>query len=127
MRYEGHYDTLEKPIKSNSLLQVQEHIENLGGYESNKDNCCFKEYETAWIMEYNFIGRLTAQYYFSMKDKSWHRSQNKITMYSSWQNAVYPVKVVAQWVLKQTGHKSKDEKFINDFIQKSKIDELYGK
>ena len=126
-KYEGYYNTFEEAVKCKSLLQLKEHIENSGGYGGNPEQCNFRDYETAWIMEYNIIGRQTAQHYFSMKDKQWHRTPNKITMYSSWQSAKQPFKVMAQWILKVLGYKQKDIGFVNKFIQERKINELYGK
>ncbi len=127
MRYAGFYSTFEKTVKCKSLWQLQENIENAGGYGGDPEDCNFREYETAWIMEYNLIGRNSAQHYFSMKDKKWHRSATRITMYTSWQNARQPFKVIAQWLIDILGYRKRADDRINKFIQQEKIADLYGK
>ena len=101
MKYKAHYDASEHPVGDKALSEIKEMIHNLAGY---KDKGVFKEYETAVIVEYNIIGRQTAQHYFSMIDRNWHRSSTEITSYYSWQTARQPYKKIAQWILKKLGY-----------------------
>ena len=125
-RYEGNYATFTESVWCDSLLQLQEHIENSGGYEGNPDEH-FRDYETAWIYEYNIIGRNIASYHFSMLDKKWHKRDFKISNWLSWNKAKFPFKQIAQWLLDIFGYKKKHFDFVNKFVQQQKIDSLYGK
>ena len=120
MRYEGNYYKFEEAIKGMSLRQLQKYIENAGGYSGNPERCKFMDYETACITEYNFIGRETAQHYFSMNDNQWHRSPNAITMYGSWQNAKEPFRTIARWILDVFGFRKKEFDKYTKFIQERK-------
>lgn len=72
-KYKGNYATFEEPVESNSLIQLQEHIENSAGYTGNPKGPIFREYETAWVYEYDDDGKRIAGYYFSMLNKQWNR------------------------------------------------------
>lgn len=125
MRFEAYYETLENAIIRNSLSEIQKEIEKLGGFNRDDVRSDFKEHETAYIMEYNLLGRRTAQYYFSIKDKKWHRVPTKITDFSSWRYAKKPIKNIAEWILIKTKIKNKrDEsvKNMTDFIHKDNSD-----
>lgn len=125
MKYEGRYSDLEEPIKSKSLQEVQQKIEKLGEYNPKDKDSIFVEYYTAWIMEYNFIGRQTAQHYFSMLDRKWHRSPNRLTMYHSWNRAIEPIKTIVQWFLRVFGYRKQEQMKTSEWIQQNKINELY--
>lgn len=128
MRYEGSHSALDKPVNSKSLLQVQEHIENAAGWGGDLNNIeSFSDYETAWINEYNFVGRNTASYCFSMKKKGWSRHEWKRTNWLSWRSSVSPIKEIAQWILDTLGFRAEQQKRIRDFTQKKEIDALYGR
>jgi len=118
--YTANYYTFEKLAKAKTLELLKRHLENAMGNN-------FKYYETAWISEYNILGRRTAQHYFSKKDKRWHKSPNPITMFSSWNNASEPFKLIARWLLITLGYKVAQDKEMNEFIQRRKINELSGK
>lgn len=124
-RYEGTYASFDESVWCNSLWHLQEHIENASGYEGNPNND-FKLYETAWIYEYNLIGRCIANYYFSMRDKEWHRGEFEITNYQSWSKAKSPFKQIAQWLLDILGFKKEQDTKIEKFVQKKEIEKLYG-
>lgn len=117
-QYEGYYLSFDSYIKSKSLSGLKKKIEKAMGDK-------FKDYETAWINEYNLIGRRTACYYFSLRDKRWHKSSNRITSYMSWGSAISPFKQIAQWLL--IGNRIKEEEMTEAYLRKRKIDELYGK
>lgn len=76
-KYVGLYETFEQPVVSTDLIQLKEHIENSAGYEGNAEKDVFKNYETAWIMEF-VNGVFVAQHYFSMIDKRWYRAMVRI-------------------------------------------------
>ena len=118
--YIGNYTTIEESIKSDSLKQVKDIIELAMGED-------FKEYETAWIMEYNIIGRFSAQHYFSMQDKKWHRSKTGIFMYSTYFKVIEPIKTIAQWIIDILGYRTKQNDALKKWIQERDINELYGR
>ena len=126
-KYEGKYESFDKPVWSNSLLQLQEHIENSGGYGGNPEECNFIDYESAWIYEYNIIGRHIASYYFSILDKKWHRLELDISNWMSWNKAVFPFKQIAQWYLEFFGYRKIQIDSMKKFVQKKDIDRLYGR
>jgi hypothetical protein len=115
MRYEGYYATFENPIKGTSLSELISIIESAAGYENLRSD--FREYETAYISEYNSIERQTAKYYFSMRDKKWHRSENSLKEYRSWESAKEPYKTIAQWLLDKLGYKKVQEERWNKFAK----------
>lgn len=108
--YVGHYGEMEEHIESNSLIYVQACIEKEWG-----DN--FLDYETAWIMEYNFMGRHSAQHYFSIKDKKWHRTKRSIIIYSSWDYAIEPFRTIAQYFIKKLGYLKKQQEATKKWIE----------
>lgn len=116
MKYKGNYIDFEKPVVCDNLPQLKEHIENSGGYKGSEGDE-FRDYETASIEEFNIIGRRTAQYYFSMKDKKWHRSKNEITSYFSWSDSFEPLRSIAQFTLKKLGYKEKEAELIKKAIK----------
>ena len=118
-KYIGHYIAFENPIKSNSLSQSKKLIENSMGDK-------FVDYETASINEYNILNRQIAKYYFS-KGFGWKRSKISVIMYSSWNDAIKPIKDIAQYGLNIFGYKSEQEKEFAKFVQQRQIDELYGR
>ena len=102
MKFEGSHDSLEKPVKSSSFLELQLFLEAAGGYNRDFDESTFKHYETAWINKRNYLGRKTAQYYFSMKERQWKKSAIRITTLYSWEGAKEPFATIALWILKKT-------------------------
>lgn len=99
-KYEGNYDTFETPVRSWSLIKVQRLIEQAGGYDPEDRHGDFEAYTTAWINEFNLVGRTTAHYYFSLSYRKWIRTTNKLTLYRSWNTALKPIKAIAQWLLR---------------------------
>ena len=122
--YIGTYESIDGFIECKSLLQLQQKLQKCGGYEVDTEQPSFKEYETAGIIEYNFLGRNTAQYYFSAKDYSWHKTEIKQTNFMSWQNAKQPFKAIAQWFLSITGYTQEQSERIKKDIQQYKISQL---
>src|SRR3990167_623698 len=112
--YEGGYIHFDEMIKD-SLSDIQAKIEMAMGKE-------FSDYETAHIFEYNFIRRQSAQYYFSIKDKKWHRSKIKITSSMSWAGAVEPFRSIALWLLKKLGYQAKEKKKLDKMVE-----QMHGK
>lgn len=121
MRYKAYYLEIVNCDSCKSIKESKNHIEQLLiGYN-------FADYETARIDEFNFIGRNVATNYFSMNDKKWHRSENKIINHHSWNSAVSPIREIAQWILEVLGFRAEQEKRMRDFVQKKEIDKLYGR
>jgi hypothetical protein len=60
----------------------------------------FVDYETAWIYAYNFFGVQTHSYYFSLKDLQWHGIATKPTNWFKWNNAIWPIRNIAKFLLK---------------------------
>lgn len=117
--YNGSHDKIDEFIESKSLSEIKNKIELAMGEN-------FDDYMTSWIMEYNIIGRHSAQHYFSMKDKKWHRMKVSITSDSSWSGAVSPLREIARYFIKVLGYKEKQDKQLNEWIRKSKIEGIDG-
>lgn len=116
--YSGWHEKIDD-VKSKSLSEIKNKIELAMGEN-------FDDYMTSWIMEYNIIGRHSAQHYFSIKDKKWHILKVPITSNSSWHGAVEPLRSIAHWLLKVLGYKDKQDKQINEWIRKRKIEGIDG-
>lgn len=126
MRYEAHHIKFKNPIRAKSLFEAQTAIEKKAGYDPLVPDS-FKNYYTASINEYNFIGRHTASYYFSKIHKTWNKIPNSRLSYYSYENVVWPLKFFAQKYLELTGHKAKEDNLLNKFILERTIDQLYPK
>lgn len=94
MIYKGHYATLTEPVKSKSLWQLQEHIENAAGNGGNP-NADFKDYQTAWIYKITFTGRCAESHYYSMHTRQWECIKHSVTNLESWRYAKQPYKKIA--------------------------------
>ena len=76
----------------------------------------YEDYFTAWIYESNTIGRLVYSYYFSIKDKKWHKQKFKITSPASWNNARPPYKQIAWSLLSLLGYVKRENNEISKII-----------
>lgn len=114
-KYNGHYEKLEESVESKSREWLERHLRDIIGKND------FIDYETAWIMEYNWIGRNSAQYYFSMKDKKWHKLKIGIEQMDSWASAIEPFRTVVWWILTKLGYKAKQEKQLRKWFKESTI------
>jgi hypothetical protein len=125
MRYEGNYDTFKDRVHYATLEMAQVQIE-VAMSENIED-----EYYTAWIFEYNIIGRQTASYFYSKGEAGneigWNRIDTPITDFYSWHQAKKPFKKLARWLIEISGERAKQDKKIADFVRKKRIDELNGK
>lgn len=109
--YNGWHEKIEEDLTGKSISKIKKDIELAMGEN-------FDDYMTAWIMEYNIIGRNSAQHYFSMHDKKWHKSKVSVTNSNSWAGATEPFRGIARWILKVSGQTDKQQTELKQLIKK---------